>query len=217
MPPAASPHLSDHPAGAHGRTDLARRRRPITARWPSVIAGSRPSPTRCWSSTRSAGSVLGKKELAEFGATGGATDMAAIGNRVLIVLDRDAVLEFELRGDDLALRETVDWESLGIRPRRVSVSRGEFWIGGEGGALRWSDRKRFLAGGGGRRRGSHSVHRRRGGHRRGRTGRLHRPSGLRNRIGRVSRRRDRAVRAPRQRPPRRWRSCCKATKRRPSG
>jgi hypothetical protein len=133
--PVRRVELTSHVGGAHHRTMS------IGDRWIQTFSNTVLvlDPQRA--------SVIGKKELAEFGATGGATDMAAIGNRVLIVLDRDAVVELEQRGDDLTLRETVDWQSLGIRPRRVSVSRGEFWIGGEGGVLRWSDRKRFLAGG----------------------------------------------------------------------
>lgn len=96
---------------------------------------------------REKGTIEAKRTLSEFGSTGPAVDMAAVGDRGVAVLDRDAVIEIGADSGDLIIRDTVDHVALGFRPRRASVSGGEIWIGGEGGVMRWSDRKLFLSSG----------------------------------------------------------------------
>jgi len=93
---------------------------------------------------RERATIEARRQLCEFGSAGPAVDLAVLGERGLVVLDRDAVIEVGAESGDLVIRDTVDHVALGFRPLRVSVSGGELWVAGEGGVMRWSDRQRFL-------------------------------------------------------------------------
>ncbi|MFO0874699.1 MAG: hypothetical protein U0575_12115 [Phycisphaerales bacterium] len=97
------------------------------------------------------GAVEGRQELAPFGTTGAAVDVALLGAgtpspRLFVVLERDAVVEVDLVDPThpaiVSLRRA---DELGVRPRRVGIVDGQVYVAGDGGVVRWSDRARFLA------------------------------------------------------------------------
>jgi hypothetical protein len=86
-----------------------------------------------------------KVELGQPGEFGPACDIAAVGDRMYVVLQDDAVVELELSNPSRPTIELVRTATeLGIRPRTLSVAAGEVYVCGGGGVLRWSDRRRFL-------------------------------------------------------------------------
>lgn len=76
-------------------------------------------------------------ELADFGTAGPATDMALLGDRLFIVLERSAVIELSLT-DPWSPKELrrVSAKDLGIKPEYVSVADGKIYVSGEGGIVR---------------------------------------------------------------------------------
>lgn len=89
------------------------------------------------------GAVEARLELGVVGTTGPAVDLAVLGDRMLIVLDRDAVVEVDLSTlPKPTLVRTVEHGMLGIRPRRVSTVGDDFIVAGAGGVVRWSTMSR---------------------------------------------------------------------------
>lgn len=84
------------------------------------------------------GSEIDSLEPLPFGTAGAFVDMAIDGDQLWLVADGDAVCEFDLT-DPLhpELLRTRTADSLGIRPRSISVVDGQLWVAGDGGAIQF--------------------------------------------------------------------------------
>ncbi len=88
--------------------------------------------------------LLDSIPLGRVGEVGAAVDMADLGDRLLIVLEGDAVVELNIEEPRRPrFVETVFAGELGIAPQRVSAVGDEFYISGVGGVVRWSDAARI--------------------------------------------------------------------------
>ncbi len=84
--------------------------------------------------------------LGRVGEVGPAKDLAVVGARMYVVLDRDQVVELSL-GDPRNpwIAERYDARALGIEPERVSVVGGEAYVSGRGGIVRLGDQQRVFS------------------------------------------------------------------------
>jgi hypothetical protein len=93
------------------------------------------------------GRELGRAEGVAFGEGGPLSDLAVDGDRAWAVSGATALVEFDVSGNgDPQVIASIDASELGIEPQLVSVAGGEAFVSGPGGAVRVSDRKRFLTG-----------------------------------------------------------------------
>ncbi len=91
--------------------------------------------------------VISSLPLAPVGASGPATDMVAMGDRLFVLLRATEVIA--LTTADPAHPRIVDRvgaEELGVEPVSLSLVRDELYVSGAGGVVRWSDRARYLDG-----------------------------------------------------------------------
>ncbi|MEC9232968.1 MAG: hypothetical protein VX403_03570 [Planctomycetota bacterium] len=90
------------------------------------------------------GAVISRLEPLPFGSSGALVDMAIRGERLYVVSDRDAVIEFDLADQRAPLQRQVRTSrELGIQPRQLSVVDGELWISGTGGVVKWDQASEF--------------------------------------------------------------------------
>ncbi len=93
------------------------------------------------------GAVTRSIELAPVGASGPASDMTLVGDRLYIVLERTEVVVLSVADPGRPRIEyRVGHASLGVEPTTLSVVDGQLYVSGGGGVVRWSDRARWLLG-----------------------------------------------------------------------
>ena len=84
--------------------------------------------------------------LGRIGEVGPAKDLAIVGERMYVVLDRDQVVELSLSEPrNPWIVERYDARALGIEPQRVSAVNGEAYVSGRGGVVRMSDQRRVFS------------------------------------------------------------------------
>ena len=84
------------------------------------------------------GDVLSRVEPLPFGTSGALVDMVIHDDRLYVVSEGDAVIEFELRDQTRPVQRQIrPARELGIQPRSISVVDGDVWISGVGGAVTW--------------------------------------------------------------------------------
>ena len=88
------------------------------------------------------GAVVSTIELGEFGEIGPATDMAILGDRLLVLLEEDRIQELSLANAvQPKILGTVTAAELGVEPVAFSIVNGELLVRGNGRIVRWSDRQ----------------------------------------------------------------------------
>jgi hypothetical protein len=88
------------------------------------------------------GAVVSTVELGEFGKSGPATDMAILGDRMLVLIEEERIVELSLANlAQPGIRSAVTAAELGVEPVAFSMVDGELMIGGRGAVVRWSDRQ----------------------------------------------------------------------------
>ena len=93
------------------------------------------------------GEVMRSIELAPVGASGPASDMTLVGDRLFIVLERTEVVVLSVADPGRPRIEyRVGHAELGVEPTTLSVVNGQLYVSGGGGVIRWSDRTRWLLG-----------------------------------------------------------------------
>ena len=84
------------------------------------------------------GAVITRIEPYPFGTHGALVDMVVDDDRLYLVCEGDAVLEFDLTDQrNPVQRQIRPSRELGLSPRHVSVVDGDVWISGIGGAVTW--------------------------------------------------------------------------------
>ncbi|MEE2682043.1 MAG: hypothetical protein VX641_06690, partial [Planctomycetota bacterium] len=84
------------------------------------------------------GSLITRIEPYPFGTHGALVDMLIHEDRLYLVCEGDAVIEFDLTDQRLPVQRQIrPSRELGLRPQHVSVVDGEVWISGLGGAVTW--------------------------------------------------------------------------------
>ena len=93
------------------------------------------------------GEVVRSIELAPVGASGPASDMTLVGDRLFIVLERTEVVVLSVADPGRPRIECrVGHAELGVEPTTLSVVDEQLYVSGGGGVVRWSDRARWLLG-----------------------------------------------------------------------
>ena len=95
--------------------------------------------------------VLSTVKLGEYGKSGPVTDLAIHNGALVAVVRNQSVVELRIRNQRRpSIASRVEVSELGIKPRglsRANTETGEeLFIVGAGGVVRWSDKRRFLAG-----------------------------------------------------------------------
>ena len=91
--------------------------------------------------------VITSLQLAPVGASGPASDMVVVGDRLFVLLRATAVIALTTADPAhprIVARAGAD--ELGVEPVTLSVVRDDVYVAGAGGVVRWSDRARWLDG-----------------------------------------------------------------------
>ena len=93
------------------------------------------------------GRELGRADGVVFGEGGSLVDLVVSGDSAWAISDLTSLITFDVSDNSDPKRlSAISAEELGIQPRLVSRVGNEMYVSGKGGAVRVSDRKRFLEG-----------------------------------------------------------------------